>query len=78
MAIDNAININPARCPICNQANHCAMLEPNQPSAEQCWCHSALFSSDILKQLNSSAINKACICQNCLQKWQTQDNANSA
>ena len=57
--------VDPCRCPLCGQANACAMAAP-VPSAEPCWCTRVHFSADLLKQVPMVARNQACICAACV------------
>ncbi|MGV0989705.1 cysteine-rich CWC family protein [Limnohabitans sp.] len=62
-------SVDPCRCPLCGQANRCAMedLAPAQPQAP-CWCTREQFSAALLQQVPETARGKACICQACVQK----------
>jgi len=56
-------------CPICGQANQCAMaLSPNDAARDPCWCVAQTFSQDLLDQLPSDAKNTVCICQTCARE----------
>ncbi|HSV48659.1 MAG TPA: cysteine-rich CWC family protein [Ramlibacter sp.] len=59
--------IDPARCPLCGQANRCAMelaKETGQPQPP-CWCMQADFSRSLLESVPADAQGKACICAAC-------------
>ncbi len=61
--------LDPCLCPLCGQANRCAMeASAGQASPEPCWCTREQFSAVLLKQVPESARGKACICQACVQK----------
>ncbi len=62
----------PCRCPLCGQANHCAMEQP-QAGREQapCWCTREQFSAQLLQQVPEALRGKACICQACVKASQT-------
>jgi hypothetical protein len=64
----NAVReIDPARCPVCGNANACAMEveratgEPQPP----CWCTQVDFSGDWLARVPQEAQRVACICAAC-------------
>jgi hypothetical protein len=55
------------RCPLCGQANQCAMEVEKATGEKQppCWCTKVDFSADLLAQLPLEARGKACICEAC-------------
>jgi len=66
--MSNAFSVDPCVCPLCGQANRCAMESPPGPSPEPCWCNRIHFSAALLQSLPEAAKGKACICQACAQK----------
>ncbi|NBS82823.1 MAG: hypothetical protein EB017_14055 [Betaproteobacteria bacterium] len=63
-----AHRIDPTCCPICEQANACAMevaKSQGLAEAESCWCMTASFSPELFANLPESLLGKACICANC-------------
>jgi hypothetical protein len=65
----------PVRCPVCGQANACAMEterltgQPQQP----CWCTQVDFSADLLARIPAAAKGKACVCAACAAAASGQD-----
>jgi len=59
--------VNPCCCPLCGQANHCAMEMP-QAGREQvpCWCTRETFSVSLLQRVPEPLRGQACICQACV------------
>ena len=53
-----------ARCPLCGQANACALALPSDERPGECWCVSRRFPPELLAQ----ATPKACICRSCLER----------
>ncbi|SEL86431.1 Cysteine-rich CWC [Colwellia chukchiensis] len=51
-------------CPLCQQANHCA-VNANTP----CWCVNHEVKPALLAQVPSAMANKVCICQQCIEKF---------
>lgn len=51
------------RCPLCGQANQCAIMAGQAP--ESCWCMQAPVSPLALARLPEQARGKACICPRC-------------
>ena len=59
--------VNPTVCPLCGQANQCAMeLEKatGQPQGP-CWCTQVDFSADLLSHIPTPARGVACVCAAC-------------
>ncbi len=61
--------LNPADCPLCGEPNRCAMAA--DPNATECWCESVTFPDELLAQVQHDAVRKTCICQKCLEDFQT-------
>jgi len=61
------LTVNPALCPLCQQANQCAMEvarltgEPQPP----CWCTQARFDAALLARIPAPLQGKACVCARC-------------
>jgi hypothetical protein len=55
------------RCPLCGQANRCAMEVERATGEKQppCWCTQQKFDPDLLARLPESMRRKACICPAC-------------
>ena len=69
LAMSACSTIDPCRCPLCGQANHCAMEDKaNAQPQTPCWCTREQFSAALLRQIPDAAKGKACICQACVQK----------
>ena len=65
--------IDPAGCPVCGRANHCAVeiAKATGKPVERCWCVDAVFTPELLKALPEAAKGKACICAECSSKFKT-------
>lgn len=59
--------ITPSQCPLCGQANRCAMeLERSSGIAQApCWCTTQSVDPEALAQLPPEALNQACLCPRC-------------
>lgn len=57
----------PSRCPLCGQANRCAMEIERETGVPQgpCWCVSAGFTPELLARVPTEARGMACICARC-------------
>lgn len=57
----------PVLCPLCGQANRCAMEVERESGIRQppCWCTQASFSEELLARIPPASRNKACICAAC-------------
>ncbi|WP_081869646.1 cysteine-rich CWC family protein [Endozoicomonas numazuensis] len=61
--------MNPKRCPLCQQENHCA-ISAGKP-AEQCWCMEDVKTSSLDQPAVLMPVPEAdttCYCQPCLEK----------
>lgn len=67
--LNHTLPLDPSRCPLCGQANQCAITAGLLP--ESCWCMQTPVSQDALAQLPSEARGKACICPVCAQPSDT-------
>jgi len=56
-----------ARCPLCGEANRCAIeLERESGQAQgPCWCMQAGVSAQALARIPAEARGRACICARC-------------
>ncbi len=68
--LENALKINTSLCPLCGNANQCAMELEKETGVKQaaCWCVGMDFSADLLARLPVSAQGQACICAVCAAK----------
>jgi hypothetical protein len=57
----------PRHCPLCGQANGCAMETARATGQQQppCWCTQVGFNREVLAQIPAAARGKACVCQAC-------------
>jgi hypothetical protein len=62
-----AVTPDATRCPLCGQANACAMEIERETGVKQapCWCTQVDFSPELLGRLPPQARGKACICASC-------------
>lgn len=56
-----------ATCPLCSQANQCAMETERVTGIKQppCWCTQATFTAELLARIPASTRGKACVCAAC-------------
>ena len=73
-------SLEPSRCPLCGQANQCAMEVERATGIEQppCWCTQANFSKELLERLPAEARGQACICAACAQGLNRRMDAGSS
>ena len=59
--------IDATRCPICGEANRCAveLARDNGNAQATCWCMQADFSAGLLSKAPDAARGTACICARC-------------
>lgn len=62
-----APTLDATRCPLCGQANRCAMELERETGEPQppCWCTQADFSQELLDRVPPAARGTACICAAC-------------
>jgi Cysteine-rich CWC len=62
--------LNQSLCPLCGNANQCAMEIEKTTGVKQavCWCVGMDFSADLLGQLPPESQASACICATCASK----------
>jgi Cysteine-rich CWC len=68
--LENSKPFPPSLCPICGQANQCAMeIEKATGIARgPCWCVGMDFSADLLAKVPAAVQNQACICAACARQ----------
>lgn len=54
------------QCPLCREQNHCGGSSDNP-----CWCMAEHFPKGIFDKLSPEQIKEACICQKCLEEFQS-------
>ncbi|WP_391570920.1 cysteine-rich CWC family protein [Cohnella sp.] len=67
MTGNDALTIDPGKCPLCGQSNSCGQLA-DRPHGS-CWCAKAEFPPEIFDAIPAESRNKACICANCLARF---------
>ena len=67
MTAPEAAPTDPTRCPLCGQANTCAMEIERASGVQQppCWCLGVIFGPEVLARVPVDARNSACICAAC-------------
>jgi hypothetical protein len=60
--------VDPSRCPLCGEANICAMQAERRTGEPQppCWCTRATVAPGLLAGMPASAQGMACICAACV------------
>jgi hypothetical protein len=51
------------KCPLCGEANQCAMANGQRP--ESCWCMSASMDAKAIASIPPETQGKVCICARC-------------
>ncbi|MDO5692923.1 MAG: cysteine-rich CWC family protein [Pseudomonadota bacterium] len=61
---------NPTHCPLCGQANACAMETERATGQPQppCWCTGVAFPPALLEQVPRAERGQACICRACAEQ----------
>jgi hypothetical protein len=67
MAFEKLPETDTAVCPLCGEPNHCTLAA--DPEATECWCDKLEFPQQILEQVPAGALQRACICRNCLERF---------
>jgi hypothetical protein len=69
-AVPSASAPDPALCPLCGQANLCAMERQRETGMPQgpCWCTGMDFSADLLARVPATAQRLACVCETCARR----------
>lgn len=57
--------INPGTCPLCGQANQCAIVAGLPPAS--CWCMQAVIAAEALARIPTEQRGQACVCPSCGQ-----------
>lgn len=65
--MDPRVKVDPRRCPLCGEANACAVASGQPP--ESCWCMSASMPPKLLALVPADAAGKACICAACVKRF---------
>ena len=52
-----------SRCPLCGQANQCAIVAGLPP--ESCWCMNEPVSREALARVPADLQGKSCLCPHC-------------
>lgn len=67
------VTVDPMKCPLCQQSNHCINLACGD-AEKACWCNNPdiTFPAALLKQVPAELKRKACICQSCAEAHQQQ------
>ena len=62
------------RCPLCGEANRCAMEIERETGQAQpsCWCMAADFDTALLARLPAERRGLACICARCAAQGAAQ------
>ena len=62
-----AVNLDATRCPLCGQANRCAMEIERETGVRQgpCWCMQVDFAADLLARIPEPARDRSCVCATC-------------
>ncbi|WMT39320.1 cysteine-rich CWC family protein [Paenibacillus sp. D2_2] len=63
----NIPEIDPLRCPLCGQPNHCAYAAGQ--SHTTCWCNNLSVPKPLLEQIPDQFRRKACVCENCVRTY---------
>lgn len=53
-------------CPLCQQNNFCGVN-----GDEPCWCVTSDIKRDLLAQVPVELSGKSCVCQQCIDKFNT-------
>nr|WP_088958270.1 cysteine-rich CWC family protein [Variovorax sp. HW608] len=66
---DSSVSVDASRCPLCGEANRCALEVERETGQKQppCWCMTAesSFSPALLAQLPQEKRGLACVCARC-------------
>jgi hypothetical protein len=62
-----ALPADPTLCPLCGQANECAMEVERATGVMQppCWCSQVKFEAALLSRIPEHTRGKACVCPEC-------------
>ncbi len=64
--------VDPRRCPLCGQANQCAMEIERATGVKQasCWCASEKVPPELLERIATAERGQACLCAACIKAAQ--------
>jgi prepilin-type N-terminal cleavage/methylation domain-containing protein/prepilin-type processing-associated H-X9-DG protein len=62
---------NPNQCPLCGGANECQLCSPAAYKGS-CWCARAEMPEALLARVPENFRNRACICHDCVEKFQRE------
>ena len=62
-------SLDSTRCPLCGQANQCAIEVELATGLKQppCWCAQTTFTAALLSKIPEPARGKACLCTACAE-----------
>ncbi len=55
-------------CPICKKDNGCRSGE------DTCWCYTIKVPKGLLETIDDRDRGKACVCKNCIEKYNRENN----
>ncbi|MBB6729972.1 cysteine-rich CWC family protein [Cohnella zeiphila] len=58
---DNVVD--PALCPLCGQANGCALTAGR--TIDHCWCVQTLIPKELLERIPPERRRRVCVCADC-------------
>ena len=62
---------NPNQCPLCGGANQCQLCSPATYKGA-CWCARVEMPESLIARVPEPLRNRACICRNCVEKFQRE------
>jgi prepilin-type processing-associated H-X9-DG protein/prepilin-type N-terminal cleavage/methylation domain-containing protein len=62
---------NPNQCPLCGAANGCQLCSPAAYKGS-CWCARVEMPEPLLARVPENFRNRACICRDCVEKFQRE------
>ena len=62
---------NPNQCPLCGAANDCQLCSPAAYKGP-CWCARVEMPAALLARVPENFRNRACICRDCVEKFQRE------
>ncbi|MGH7528365.1 MAG: cysteine-rich CWC family protein [Gemmatimonadales bacterium] len=61
---ERGASIDPSRCVLCGQENHCAIAA--DPHAATCWCFTERVPAELRIRIPDELRNRACVCRRCI------------
>lgn len=58
----------PATCPLCGRANHCAIAD----GRSTCWCYTARVPDALLARVPEEDRLRRCVCEACIEDSRQQ------